>query len=91
VTQQYIVGELSSLLAELQPAPGTWLAAVDDLRREVESSPLHKLPLLAHQALSLTDVICWAALEDGNVTGFCRYAKTARALGEFTENAGLLR
>jgi hypothetical protein len=91
VTQQYIVGEFSSLLAELQPAPGTWLAAVDDLRREVESSPLHQLPLLAHRALSLTDVICWAALEDGNVTGFRRYAKTACALGDFTENAGLLR
>jgi hypothetical protein len=91
VTQQYIVGELSSLLAELQPAPRRCMAAVDDLRREVESSPLHKLPVLAHRALSLTDVICWTALEDGNVTGFARYAKTARALGDFTESAGLRR
>jgi hypothetical protein len=91
VTQQYIVGEFSSLLADLQPSPGRCRDAVADLRREVESSPLHELPLLAHQALSLTDVICWAALEDGNVTGFCRYAATARALGEFAENACLLR
>jgi hypothetical protein len=90
VTQQYIVGEFSSLLAELQPVPGALLAAVDDLRREVECSPLPRLPLLAHRALNLADVICWAALEDGDVTGFCRYAKMACALGEFTENAGLL-
>jgi hypothetical protein len=41
--------------------------------------------------LHLTDVMCWAALDDGDVTGFSRSAKTARALGDFTENAGLLR
>jgi hypothetical protein len=91
VTQQYIVGEFSALLAELQPAPQTSTAAVHDLRREVESSPLRQLPSLAHRALRLTDAICWAALEDRDVTGFSRSAKTARALGDFTENAGLLR
>jgi hypothetical protein len=90
VTQQYIVGEFSSLVAELQPPPGEWLTAVHDLRRKVESSPLPMLPQLAHEAVNLTDMICWAALEQGDVSGFCRYAKTAVALGDFTDNAGLL-
>ena len=90
MTQQYIVGEFTSLLADLQPAPGEWLVAVDDLRREVESSAVRMLPPLADKAMNLTDTICWAALEQGDVGGFCRYATTAVALREFTENAGLL-
>jgi hypothetical protein len=90
MTQQYLIGQFSSLLGDLQPAPSEWLAAVHDLRREVESSPLPMLPQLAHQAMDLTDMICWAALEQGDVGGFCRYAETAVAFREFTANAGLL-
>jgi hypothetical protein len=90
VTQQHIVGEFSSLLAELQPAPGAWSAAVDDLRQEVESSPLPRLRALADRALNLTDAICLTALEDGDVTAFRRHANTARALADFTETARLL-
>ena len=90
MTQQYVVGEFSLLLAELQPAPAGWMAAVHDLRREVESSPLPVLSQLAHEALDLTDVICLAALEEGDVSGFRRYARIAVALGEFTANADLL-
>jgi len=90
MTQQYIIGHFSLLLAELQPAPGEWLTAVGDLRREVESSPLPMLPRLAHEAMNLTDSVCWAALEQGDVGGFCRCATTAVALREFTASAGLL-
>jgi hypothetical protein len=89
MTQQYLIGQFSSLLGDLQPAPAEWLAAVHHLRREVESSPLPMLPQLAHEAMDLTDMICWAALEQGDVGGFCRYAETAVALREFTGNAGL--
>jgi hypothetical protein len=91
MTQQYIIGQFAVLLGDLEPAPAEWLAAVHDLRREVESSPLPMLPQLAHEAMDLTDVICWAALEQGDVGGFRRYAKTAVALREFTANAGLSR
>jgi hypothetical protein len=91
MTQQYLIGQFSALLEELQPAPGDWLAgAVRDLRREVESSSVQTLPRLAHQALDLTDVICWAALERGDCSGFGRYAKAAAALGDFTDSAGLV-
>jgi hypothetical protein len=91
VTQQYLIGQLSALLGELQPPPGEWMAdAVHDLRREVETSPLQMLPRLAREATSLTDVICWGALERGDSGGFCRYANAAVALGDFTDSAGLI-
>jgi hypothetical protein len=78
------------LLGDLQPVPAEWLAAVHELRREVESSPLPMLPRLGREAMDLTEMICWAAIEQGDVDGFCRYAETAIALREFTANAGLL-
>ena len=79
------------MLEELGPPPGECLAgAVRDLRRDVESSSLATLPKLAEEALSLTDVICWNALERADTNGFCRCARTAAALREFTECAGLL-
>ncbi len=90
MTQQYIIGQFSLLLEDLRPPVGEWLTAVRDLRGEVECSPLPMLPQLARQALELADVICWAALEQGNVSGFCEYAKAAAALGEFADNARLL-
>jgi hypothetical protein len=90
MTQQYLIGQFSLLLGDLQPVPSEWLAAVHDLRREVESSPLTMLPQLAREAMDLSDLICWAALEQGDAGGFCRYAETAVALREFTASAGLL-
>ena len=48
MTQQYIIGQFSALLGDLQPGVGECLAAaVHDLRREVESCPLAMLPKLA--------------------------------------------
>jgi hypothetical protein len=92
VTQQYLIGQFSALLEELQPPAGEWLAsAVRDLRREVESSPVQMLPKLAHEAMDLSNVICWAALERGDCNGFRRYAKAAVALGEFADSAGRVR
>jgi hypothetical protein len=90
VTQQYIVGQFSVLLGDVQPPPGEWLAAVRKLRGEVESCPLSMLPRLAQEALCLTDRICWSALEQGDVGSFCGYAKSAAALGEFIDSALLL-
>jgi hypothetical protein len=91
VTQQYLIGQFSALLEELQPSPGDGLAAaVHDLRQAVECSPLQMLPKLAREAMGLTDTICWAALERGDATGFCRCAKAAAALGQFANAAGLL-
>jgi hypothetical protein len=91
MTQQYLVGELSALLAGLQPTPDARLDdAVGDLRREVEFSPPRMLPRLAEKALDLTDLVCRAALEQGDADRFYRSVGTAIALRDFTVGAGLL-
>jgi hypothetical protein len=91
VTQQYFIGQFSLLLGDLRAPAGEWLTAVGELRREVECSPVSVLPRLAREALGLTDMICWAALEQGDVRGFCGCARAAAALREFADCAGLLR
>jgi len=91
VTQQYIIGEFSALLAGLERTAEEGLAeVVGNLRREVEVSPLPLLPQLAREALKLTDKACWLALDQGDVRGFCRHAETASALHEFTVSANIL-
>jgi len=91
VTQQYLIGQFSVLLEDLQPSPGDCLAAaVRDLRGEVEHSSMPMLPRLAREAIVLSDMICWSALERGDAIGFCRYARAAVALGEFTDAADLI-
>ena len=91
MTQQYLVGQLSLLLEDLRAPPGKWLTAVGELRREVECSPVSLLPGLAREALGLSDMICWAALEQGDVSGFWGCARAAAALREFADSARLLR
>ncbi|HET7049553.1 MAG TPA: hypothetical protein VFI54_14915 [Solirubrobacteraceae bacterium] len=91
MTEQYLIGQFSLLLEDIAPSQGDRFAwAVHDLRAEVERSPVQMLPMLAREAMDLSDMICWGALERGDAIGFCRYAKAAVALGEFTAAAGLL-
>jgi hypothetical protein len=91
MTQQYLIGQFSVLLEDLQPSPGDCLAAVvHELREEVEHSSVTMLSTLAFQAMALSDRICLGALERGDVSSFCRCVKAAVALGEFTDAAGLL-
>ena len=91
MTQQYIVGELSSLLAELESTRDGFLRdAVGSLRREVESSSLSILPQPAQEALDLTDLICRSSLEQRDADAFCRSLAAATALGDFAVAAGLL-
>ena len=90
VTQQYIVGQFSVLLGDVQSRSGEWVAAVRELRSEVESCPLSMLPRLARKAIGLTDLICWSALEQGDLDCFRGCARSAAALGEFIDNARLL-
>jgi hypothetical protein len=91
MTQHYIVGEFSLLLAGLLPvAGGLHGEAVSNLRHEVESAAVPTLPRLAREAMTLTDTICWAALERGDASEFRRCADAAVALRELTANADLL-
>lgn len=90
MTQQYIVGQFSVLLEDLRPPSGDLLTAIRELRSEVEHSPLSMLPALAQKAVSLTDTICWSALEQGDTDKFRAHAERAAALGEFIDAARLL-
>ena len=90
MTQQYIVGQFSVLLEDVQPPTGEWRAAVRELRNEVESSPLSMLPRLARKAIGLTDLMCWIAIEQGDLDSFRGCARSAAALGEFIDSARLL-
>jgi hypothetical protein len=90
MTRQYIIGEFSTLVGELESTAGEFGDAVRDLRREIETCSLFGLPRLAHEALALSDLVCWVALERGDVTSFRRCADTAVILREFTASANLL-
>ena len=90
MTQQYVVGEFSILVAELEPAAGELGGSVHALRREIELSPFSRLPRLAREAFDLTDRICLGALEAGDVASFRRGATTAAALWDFSAGARLL-
>ncbi len=90
VTQQYIVGELSSLLGDLRPVSDRWGRKVDELRHEVEHASVPLLPQLVREAVGLTDQVCLDALEHEDVNGFGRYAEVGAALLEFSANAGLV-
>ncbi len=92
MTQQYLVGELSLILGELQVvAPNE--AAVGDvarLRQEAETTPPAALGPVVVRAVTLTDRLCWDALTRGETAAFIREAAICADLREFGVCAGLL-
>jgi len=92
MTQQYLAGELSLLLARLQ-ATATDQASVRDvarLRREAETGPLTALTSVVVRALALTDRLCWGSLQRGDTAAFTCQAAACAELREFGLCAGLL-
>lgn len=92
MTQQYLAGELSALLAELQATVGDHAAAhtAARLRTEAETVPLRALAGIAAQALDLINAACWASVTDGDTAAFSRRARIAADLYDFGVCAGLL-
>jgi hypothetical protein len=92
MTQQYLAGEMSSLLGELQSVATTSASARDlaRLRRGAETWPLTALPGVALQALEVTDELCWDSLTRADVAAFARQAALGAELHEFGVCAGLL-
>jgi hypothetical protein len=93
MTQQYVVGELSVLLAMLQAIAGSDESAgqIARLRREAEGRPPWDLTDIEMRALALADGLCWASLLRGNPLMFERQAAVGSQLLEFGLCAGLLR
>jgi hypothetical protein len=92
VTQQYLAGELSLLLGDLQALSIDHAAARDlgCLRREAETCPLTALGSVTARALALTDGLCWDSLARADAATFTRQATVCAALHEFGVCAGLL-
>jgi hypothetical protein len=76
MTQEYLAGELSQLLGELQALAANRKSARDlaCLRREAETWPLPALRSVTARALALTDGLCWESLEGADATTFTRQA-----------------
>jgi hypothetical protein len=92
MTQQYLAGELSVILGEVQAAATTQACArrARALRLEVESAPVTALPSAAARALALIDGMCWESLARGDTAAFARQAAICAELHEFSVCAHLL-
>jgi len=92
MTQQYLFGELSLLLARLQDATNDQASTRDiaRLRREAETTPLAALRTVVMRALALSDALCWDSLQRGETTMFSRQATISAELYDFGDCSGLL-
>ena len=92
MTQQYLVGEMSVLLARLQA-----LADDDDLatraqqlRWEAEHPGPYTLAGVEARALDLADLMCWCSLRRGDPIAFEQQSAAGAQLHEFGVCSGLL-
>lgn len=91
MTRQYLVGELSSILEELEAAATNESATqVAQFRHQVETTPPAALAPMAASAVELTDRMCWDSLSQGQTAAFARQATICAELWEFGLCAGLL-
>jgi hypothetical protein len=91
MTQQYLIGELSVRLEQLQSATaGPAERDVARLRHEIESGPVCALAPATVRAIALADVMCWRSLACGDIAAFARQAEIAADLRLFGVCAHLL-
>ena len=85
MTQQYIAGELSLRLGQLQTMATDQQRAreVACLRYEAETVPLAALGSVVVRALELGDRLCWDSLGCGDALAFSRQAAVCAELREF--------
>ena len=92
MTQQYLAGELSLLLAQL-PLVTADLASAQaavHLRHRAETLPIAALGGVLMRALELMDDLCWGSLERGDIAAFMHQADLGAQLHEFAVCARLL-
>lgn len=91
MTRQYLLGELSLILGELQAAAPDDDAAreVGRLRRRAEAGPPGALGSVASGALDVAEAWCWRSLARGDLAAFGRQAAVAAELWDFAVCAGL--
>jgi hypothetical protein len=92
MTQQYLIGELSVRLEELQATMARSAGReVTCLRHQVEAGFPAGLAWAVLRALALADVLCWESLTHGDALTFARQAQVAADLRQFGVCARLLR
>ncbi len=91
MTQEYLIGELSVRLGQLQAAAQHAASRdVADLRREVETRPAAWLAAEVTRALALADQLCWDSLSDGDIAAFSRQSAIGADLRLFGACARLI-
>lgn len=90
MTQEYLIGELSCLIHDFEPAPDLQLErALLELRREIEHGCKRELPALAQKAKNFADMLCIVALEHYDACLFSSYLEKTATLEEFILSADL--
>ncbi len=91
MTQQYLFGELSLILGDLQAVATNDAAEreIASLRHAAEMGPLTALGSVAARALEVTEGWCWASLSRGDSATFTRQTALCAGLWEFAVCAGL--
>jgi hypothetical protein len=92
MTREYLLGELSLILGDLQAVATNEAAvrAAARLRQEAETTPPAALAPVVVRAVELTDRVCWEALARGETMAFIRETAICAELWEFGLCAGLL-
>jgi hypothetical protein len=84
MTSQYLIGELSVRLEQLQlVAAGGAAQDVACLRQEVENGGTSGLGPAAARAIALADVLCWRSLACGDIAAFSSQADISAELRLF--------
>ena len=85
MTQQYLMGELACLIADLEKAASDEesreLAA--NLRRCTEMCPVAGLAAMTWRALELADAMCWDTLSKGDAKALVDQVAVCARLREF--------
>jgi hypothetical protein len=92
MTQEYLVGETSMLLALLESATSDDVhrAEISRLRHDAERTPPGGLSSIAARALRLADRLCWESLDRGDTEAFGRQCSCEAALRDFCICAQLI-
>jgi hypothetical protein len=92
MTRDYLVGELSVRLEQLEEAAvHSHARDVALLRHQVETGPRAGLAQALIRALALADGLCWESLSRGDIPAFARQARISADLQMFGICARLLR
>lgn len=91
MTQQYLIGELSVRLEQLQAVAADGPAQdVARLRYQVETGTMTGLACATDRALALAESLCWDSLSRGDVAAFTHQVRLSADLRLFGVCARLL-